>query len=70
VTANPVKVGDKLEFGLGYRALMTAMASPYVSKEILSTTETGLSRYRNQPCDIWASICWVMPCETSSIQIW
>jgi predicted amino acid racemase len=36
VTGNRVKVGDKLEFGLGYRALMTAMASPYVRKEILS----------------------------------
>ena len=52
VTANPVKVGDELEFGLGYRALMTAMASPYVGKELLSTTEPDLSGYRNQPCDI------------------
>ena len=52
VTANPVKVGDELEFGLGYRALMTAMASPYVRKEILSTTEPDLSGYRNQPCGI------------------
>ena len=35
VTARPVKVGDKLEFALEYPALMTAMASPYVRKEIL-----------------------------------
>ena len=35
VTARPVKVGDKLEFALKYPALMTAMASPYVRKEIL-----------------------------------
>jgi predicted amino acid racemase len=36
VTDNPVKVGDELEFGLKYPALMTAMASPYVRKEVLS----------------------------------
>jgi len=35
VTARPVKVGDKLEFALKYPALMTAMASPYVRKEII-----------------------------------
>lgn len=34
-TARPVKVGDKLEFALKYPALMTAMASPYVRKEIV-----------------------------------
>jgi len=38
-TSNPVKVGDEVEFSLGYRALMTAMASPYVEKEILFTIE-------------------------------
>jgi predicted amino acid racemase len=36
VTANPVKVGDELKFGLKYPALMTVMASPYVRKEVLS----------------------------------
>ncbi len=35
VTARPVEVGDELEFDLKYLALMTAMASPYVRKEIL-----------------------------------
>jgi predicted amino acid racemase len=35
VTAMPVEVGDELEFDLKYSALMTAMASPYVRKEIL-----------------------------------
>lgn len=35
VTANPAKVGDELEFGLTYAALTTAMASPYVRKEVL-----------------------------------
>jgi predicted amino acid racemase len=39
VTANPVKVGDELEFGLKYPALMTAMASPYVRKEVLPVVE-------------------------------
>ena len=43
VTTNPVKVGDKLEFGLGYQALMTAMASPYVRKEILSLHQLGFA---------------------------
>lgn len=36
VTDRPVKVGDELEFGLRYTGLMTAMASPYVRKVILS----------------------------------
>jgi predicted amino acid racemase len=36
VTDRPVKVGDELAFGLRYPGLMTAMASPYVRKEILS----------------------------------
>jgi predicted amino acid racemase len=36
VTANPIKVGDELEFALRYPALMTAMASPYVRKEVRS----------------------------------
>ncbi len=36
VTANPVKVGDELAFRLGYPALMTAMASPYVEKVVVS----------------------------------
>ena len=35
VTANPVKVGDDLEFGLTYAALTTAMASPYVRKKVM-----------------------------------
>jgi predicted amino acid racemase len=35
VTPNPTKVGDELEFGLTYAALTTAMASPYVRKEVM-----------------------------------
>ena len=35
VTANPVEVGDDLEFGLTYAALTRAMASPYVTKKVM-----------------------------------
>ena len=43
VTDRPVKVGDELEFGLRYPGLMTAMASPYVRKVILSKPAPGPS---------------------------
>jgi predicted amino acid racemase len=50
VTDNPVKVGDELEFGLKYSALMTAMASPYVRKEFCNEGVASGCRDARESC--------------------
>ena len=49
-TASPVKVGDELEFGLKYSALMTAMASPYVRKEFCNEGAASGCRDAGESC--------------------